>query len=89
MKVIISCLNSKYVHSSLAPWCLFSGVKNNAILKHDVKVMECTINSNIIDFAESILGESPEVLSFSCYIWNIEKTLEAVPQVDEVTEAAE
>ena len=77
MKVIISCLNSKYVHSSLAPWCLFSGVKNNANTKHDVKVMECTINSNIIDFAESILGESPEVLSFSCYIWNIEKTLEA------------
>ena len=81
MKVIISCLNSKYVHSSLAPWCLFSGVKNNALLKHDVKVMECTINSNIIDFAESILGESPEVLSFSCYIWNIEKTLEVCEYV--------
>ena len=38
--------------------------------------MECTINSNIIDFAESILSENPEILSFSCYIWNIEKTLE-------------
>ena len=75
MKVIIACLNSKFVHSSLAPWCLFSGVK--AFTKeHNVKVMECTINSNIIDFAESILGENPEILSFSCYIWNIEKTLE-------------
>ena len=76
MKVIIACLNSKFVHSSLAPWCLFSGVKAFGDSNVEAKVMECTINSNIIDFAESILGENPEVLSFSCYIWNIEKTLE-------------
>ncbi|MBO5857373.1 MAG: DUF4080 domain-containing protein [Clostridia bacterium] len=75
MKVIIACLNSKFVHSSLAPWCLFSGVKAFGN-EHNTKVMECTINSNIIDFAESILGENTEILSFSCYIWNIEKTLE-------------
>ncbi len=75
MKVIIACLNSKFVHSSLAPWCLFSGVKELGN-EHKAKVMECTINSNIIDFAESILSEKPQILSFSCYIWNIEKTLE-------------
>ncbi len=75
MKVVIACLNSKFVHSSLAPWCLFSGVKAYS-KEHDTKVMECTINSNIIDFAESILSEKPQILSFSCYIWNVEKTLE-------------
>ena len=75
MKVIIACLNSKFVHSSLAPWCLFSGVKELGN-EHKAKVMECTINSNIIDFAESILSEKAQILSFSCYIWNIEKTLE-------------
>ena len=75
MKVIIACLNSKFVHSSLAPWCLFSGVKSFG-KEHNTKVMECTINSNIIDFAESILSEKTQILSFSCYIWNIEKTLE-------------
>lgn len=26
MKIIVSCLNSKYVHASLSPWCLLSGV---------------------------------------------------------------
>ena len=31
---------------------------------------------NLIEFAESILSEKPEVLSFTCYIWNIEKTIE-------------
>jgi radical SAM superfamily enzyme YgiQ (UPF0313 family) len=75
MKVIIACLNSKFVHSSLAPWCLLSGVKAFG-KEHNTKVMECTINSNIIDFAESILSEKTQILSFSCYIWNIEKTLE-------------
>ncbi len=77
MKVIISCLNSKYVHSSLAPWCLFSAVKNSSKIQPEVLVKEATINSNINEFCESILGENPEMLSFSCYIWNIEKTLEA------------
>ena len=75
MKVIIACLNSKFVHSSLAPWCLLSGVKAFG-KEHNTKVMECTINSNIIDFAESILSEKTQIISFSCYIWNIEKTLE-------------
>ena len=81
MKVIIACLNSKFVHSSLAPWCLFSGVKSFVKTNVDAKVMECTINSNIIDFAESILSENPEILSFSCYIWNIEKTIEVCKYV--------
>ena len=27
MKVIIACLNSKYVHASLSPWCLLAGVR--------------------------------------------------------------
>ncbi len=77
MKVIISCLNSKYVHSSLAPWCLFSAVKASCKTSPEVKVKEATINSDINDYCESILDEKPEMLSFSCYIWNILKTLDA------------
>ncbi len=76
MKVIIACLNSKYVHASLSPWCLLAGVREFARNPYDVAVMESTINGNPADFAEKIIKEMPDVVAFSCYIWNITKTLE-------------
>ena len=76
MKVIIACLNSKYIHASLAPWCLLSGVRELCACSVDAKVMEATINSDINAFAEQIINENPDIVSFSSYIWNIEKTLE-------------
>ncbi len=76
MKVIISCLNSKYVHSSLAPWCLLAGVRAFAKGEIEPQVLESTINGDVTAFAEKIIAQKPQVLSFSCYIWNITKTLE-------------
>ena len=83
MKVVIACLNSKYVHASLAPWCLLSGVRAFCGCSVDAKVMEATINSDINAFAEQIIKEEPEIVSFSSYIWNIEKTLELCEVIKE------
>ncbi len=74
--LVIACLNSKYVHASLAPWCLLSGVREFCACSVNAKVMEATINSDINAFAEQIINENPDIVSFSSYIWNIEKTLE-------------
>lgn len=76
MKVIIACLNSKYVHASLSPWCLLAGVRAFSKNTYDVKVMESTINGDTQAFADKIINEKPDVVAFSCYIWNITKTLE-------------
>jgi len=76
LKVVIACLNSKYIHASLAPWCLLSGVRAYSALSIEAKVIESTINSDINTFAEQIINENPDIVSFSSYIWNIEKTLE-------------
>ncbi len=76
MKVVISCLNSKYVHASLSPWCLLSGVREFAKNPYEALVMESTINGNIESFTEKIIAENPDVVAFSCYIWNVTKTLE-------------
>ena len=88
MKVIIACLNSKYIHASLAPWCLLSGVREFCAFSVDSKVMESTINSDINVFAEQIINEKPDVVSFSSYIWNIEKTLEIAKFIKEKTDCA-
>lgn len=76
MKVIISCLNSKYVHASLSPWCLLAGVREFSENAYDISVMESTINGDITDFADKIINEKPDVVSFSTYIWNLTKTVE-------------
>ncbi|MBQ3004508.1 MAG: DUF4080 domain-containing protein [Clostridia bacterium] len=76
MKVIISTLNSKFVHASLSPWCLLAGVREFCKKEYNVQVIESTINGDTKAFAEKIINEKPDVVAFSCYIWNITKTLE-------------
>ncbi len=76
MKVIIACLNSKFVHASLAPWCLLAGLRAFSEKTYEAQVMESTINGDPEGFAREIVGEHPDVVAFSCYIWNITKTLE-------------
>ena len=83
MKVIIACLNSKYIHASLSPWCLLAGVREFAKGDYDVAVMESTINGDTSAFADSIINEKPDIVAFSCYIWNITKTLEICKAIKE------
>ncbi len=76
MKVIISTLNSKFVHASLSPWCLLAGIREFSEKEYDALVLENTINGDTKAFAHKIINEKPDVVAFSCYIWNITKTLE-------------
>ncbi len=87
MKIVIGCLNSKYIHASLAPWCLKSGVENFCKSEVESKVLESTINGDIKEFANRIILENPQVVSFSCYIWNITKTLELCKYIKENSDA--
>ena len=64
MKVIISCLNSKYVHASLSPWCLLAGIREFSENTYDVLVTESTINGDAESFADKIINENPDVKFF-------------------------
>ncbi|MBQ3069298.1 MAG: DUF4080 domain-containing protein [Clostridia bacterium] len=75
MKVVIACLNSKFVHASLSPWCLLAGVRAFATTPCEATVKESTVNADTEAFAREILAERPAVVALSCYIWNITKTL--------------
>lgn len=76
LKVVIACLNSKYIHASLSPWCLAAGVDAFSANNIEACVLESTINKDVIEFAERIIDQKPSAVGFSCYIWNITKTLE-------------
>jgi len=75
LRTVIGCLSSKYVHASLAPWCLNAGVREFCAQAHSVFVLESTINSDLDDFFEQIREKEPEAVCFSCYIWNVKSTL--------------
>lgn len=64
MKTLLVAVNSKYIHSSLSVWYL------RAVCP-EAQVFECTINQNAEDVYAQIMAENPDVLGFSCYIYNI------------------
>jgi len=68
MKILLTTLNSKYVHSNLALKYLYAVAQPWA---SHVELKEYTIN-NTSDyvFGELIRGDY-DVICFSCYIWNI------------------
>ncbi len=75
LKVVLCALNSKYIHSSLAPWYLAAGVSSFCPQAGiTVKVIEGTVNDALEEISRRILAENPQVIGLSCYIWNITAT---------------
>ena len=68
MKTLITTLNSKFIHTSLSLRLLFVATKE----KHDVDFKEYTIKDNIEHIVDDILESQSDIISFSCYICNIE-----------------
>ena len=75
-KAVICALNSKYIHSSLAPWCLYTAFKSQQPDDCECKVVEGTINEKTENIYDRILTQKPQLVAFSCYIWNIGRVLE-------------
>ncbi len=82
MNIIIGCLNSKYIHASLSPWCLYAGVREFCKTDITAAVAESTINADLDNFVQSI--DSADIFSFSCYIWNVEQTLYVCRKLKEI-----
>ena len=76
----LCALNAKYVHSSLAPWCLLAGVRAFAP-DIDAHVVEGTVNEPPETVLERIASGAPAVVTFSCYLWNIRQTLALAEQL--------
>lgn len=85
----LCALNAKYVHSSLAPWCLLAGVKRYAPqLAARVRVVEGTVNEPEDGVLARILAAAPDAVTFSCYLWNIEETLRLAARVKQARPGA-
>lgn len=67
MKVLLTAVNSKFIHSNLAVRYLKEYTRD---LNYDCKIREFTINDRIERVLEEIIFEKPDIVAFSCYIWN-------------------
>ena len=69
-KVLLTTLNSQYVHSNLALKYLYESA---GIYRNLIEVKEYTINNYDMQiFMDIMLGEY-DIICFSCYIWNISR----------------
>lgn len=73
MKILLTAINAKYIHSNLAVYSLkaYADKYRNYSEKISVFFREFTINNMIDEILEELYLEHPDVLCFSCYIWNI------------------
>ncbi|MBQ6696090.1 MAG: B12-binding domain-containing radical SAM protein [Lachnospiraceae bacterium] len=82
MKFLLVALNAKYIHSNPAVYSLRSYV-GEALQKH-VEIAEYTINHSFGEVLADIYKRKPDVIGFSCYIWNIHMVLELIPEVSKL-----
>ena len=85
MKVLLTAVNAKYIHSNPAVYSLQKFVTAYAPeYGRNVELAEFTINHYADDILQEIYRRRPDVVAFSCYIWNlqmIERVLEDLPRV--------
>lgn len=69
MKVLITAVDSKFIHSNLAVRYLKSFTRD---MDYESKIKEFTINDREGRILEEIIKEKPDIVAFSTYIWNVE-----------------
>jgi len=81
LKILLAACNAKYIHSNLAVYNLksCSGEYSSRVV-----VKEYTINQIRDDILKDIYLEQPDVVCFSCYIWNISFVRELVPDLKKI-----
>ena len=80
-KIEIAAINAKYNHSNLAVYSLKA---NAGKYEEDIELAEYTINHQKEEILAGIYRKKPDVVGFSCYIWNIEYVLDVAENLKKI-----
>lgn len=79
MKTLLIAINSKYIHSNLAVYYLLEYARKHKVSQKEainretsIDIVEYSINQPFEKILQGIYRKKPDLLAFSCYIWNIE-----------------
>lgn len=70
MRVVLTAPAASHIHHSLAPWCLKAYAEAKGFTGA-IRILELTANDLPDQAVAAIIAENPDLLGFSCYIWNI------------------
>ncbi|WP_042471332.1 B12-binding domain-containing radical SAM protein [Bacillus ndiopicus] len=80
MKIVLTTLNAKYIHTNLA----IRYLKASAYPEFIPELAEYTIKDPAFNIVSDLFQKQPDVVGFSCYIWNIEETLHVIKMLKTV-----
>lgn len=69
MKFLLAAIHAKYIHTGLAIYSLRSYAGKE--MREHIEAAEYTINQRTDQILADIYRRRPDVIGFSCYIWNI------------------
>lgn len=78
MNIILTAINAKYIHSNLAVYSLRAYAKD---YKDEIEIAEYTINQQTDDILMDLYKKKPDILCFSCYIWNLTYAEELIREI--------
>lgn len=82
MKFLLVAINAKYIHSNPAIYSLRAYAGPG--LQEHIQLAEYTINNQMQDILGDIYRQKPDVIGFSCYIWNwnlVRELLAELPKI--------
>ncbi|KOO49472.1 B12-binding domain-containing radical SAM protein [Viridibacillus arvi] len=81
MNIVLATLNAKYIHTNIA----LRYLKSFAIPEFDPIISEYTIKDPSFNIVSDIYQKKPDIVGFSCYIWNIEETIRVIRMLKKVS----
>ncbi|TCT12164.1 radical SAM superfamily enzyme YgiQ (UPF0313 family) [Natranaerovirga pectinivora] len=81
MKILLTSINAKFIHSNLAIHSIRAYSKE---YEKNIQIREFTINNSVDDILREIYKENPNVLAISTYIWNIEMVKDIIIEIKKI-----
>lgn len=82
MKILLAAVNAKYIHSNLALHSMKAVLRPSH--REQVEIEEYTINQQADEILKDLYRKQPDLVAFSCYLWNrrmIGELLRELPKV--------
>ena len=84
MKALLVAVNAKYIHSNLGIYSIRAYGLAHGIQASCLEIAEYTINQNPEEILADIYRRKPELIGFSCYIWNIREIMDLAVELHKV-----
>ena len=81
MNILLTAINAKYIHSNLAVYSLRAYVPE---YREEIQIAEYTINQQVDNILMDLYRKKPDILCFSCYIWNLDYVEQLVREAGKI-----